>query len=312
MKKVILLLTALFFIANIYANDTISYFSTSDGIEIGYIQYGNEQLLNLVFIHGGPGDNSSSFRKMGKELSSNYRVTLFDARGCGLSTLQLSSEQLTISNYINDVFELLNHLKIDSTYILGHSFGGAIAVEFASVYPNKITQLVLSNPLISVKWAQNNRFEASYKTAQFENDTVKINVYKKYKSNKTISIWDEIKMLDSKQMWYDPSIIDSVFSYDYERLGYTQEQFESGFEIIISYYETGFFPNYSVLNKLKSLQVKTILISASHDQIISESDLKNAKHLIPNCTLLTINKSGHFPFLERPNEFKALIFNTRR
>lgn len=306
-KKLILILTILGFASSLIANETVSYFTTSDSIKIGYIQYGDEDLPNLVFIHGGPGDNSSSFRSMGRQLSTNFRVTLFDSRGCGLSTLNLSADKLAISNYVNDLKELLDHLKINQTILLGHSFGGAIAIEFASEYPNKITQLVLSNPLISAKWAQNNRFEESYKLALKENDTSKINVYNKFKLGDSIGIWDEAKMLDARLMWYNPDVIDSVFSYDYESLGYSQEAFESGFEIIISYYENGFFPNYSVFDKLKKLKVKTSIISGSHDLIISESNLTKACNELANCKIYNIEKSGHFPYLERPEEFKKII-----
>jgi proline iminopeptidase len=307
LTRIILIFTILSLFANTYANEKISYFTTSDSIEIGFIQYGNEKSPNLVFIHGGPGDNSSSFRGMAKQLSLDFRVTLFDSRGCGLSTLNLTTEELTISNYLNDLKELLEHLEIDRTTILGHSFGGAVAVEFASTYPTKIKQLVLSNPLISGLKAQQNRFEESYKFAKKENDTIKINTYKQWLSGDSITIWDEAKMLDVRHMWYNPDIIDSVFSYDYKSLGYSQEEFESGFEIILGYYESGFLPNYSVFDKLEHLKVKTIIIGASHDLIISSSDLRDASKSIPNCELYIIDKSGHFPFLEKPLEFKKLI-----
>lgn len=306
MKKIILALI-IGFSFSASAIESISYFITSDSIKIGYIQYGDENLPNLVFIHGGPGDNSSSFRSMGKQLSSNFRVTLFDSRGCGLSSLNVSPEKLTIPDYVNDIKELLDHLNISQAIVLGHSFGGAIAIEFASVYPNRIQQLVLSNPLISGRWAQNNRFEESYKLAMKENDTSKINTYKKYASGDSISIWDEAKMLDARLMWYNPDSIDSVFNYDYESLGYTQEGFEAGFDILISYYETGFFPNYSVFSKLNQLKVKTSIISASNDLIVSESNLQRACEEITNCQLYKVEKSGHFPFLERTEEFKKII-----
>ena len=295
------------FACNLKAIESISYFTTSDSIKIGYIQYGNDSLPNLVFIHGGPGDNSSNFRRMGRQLSSNFRVTLFDSRGCGLSTLNLNPDKLTIPNYVNDLKELLDHLKIESTAILGHSFGGAIAIEFASVYPDKVKQLILSNPLISVKWAQKNRFEESYKLALQENDTSKINSYNKFKSGESISIWDEAKMLDARLKWYNPRIVDSVFSYNYKSLGYSKEEFESGFDIIVIYYESGFFPNYSVVNKLSELKPNISIISASHDLIVSESDLERSSKLIPNCDVYKIEKSGHFPYLERPEEFKNVI-----
>ena len=295
-------------LANILmASETISYFTTSDSIKIGYIQYGDENLPNLVFVHGGPGDNSSSFRSMGKQLSTNFRITIFDSRGCGLSTSNLSPDKLTIANYVNDLKELLEELNIEKTILLGHSFGGAIAIEFTYVYPEKINHLILSNPFISGKWAQNNRFEESYKFAKQEKDKEKINVYKKFKAGKSISIWDEVKMLDARLMWYNPNIIDSLFSYDYKSLGYSQVQFESGFDIVVGYYESGFFPNYSVVNKLDQLKPKTSIISGSHDFIISESDLIKAHNLIPNCQIYRLDNSGHFPFLESPEAFKKTI-----
>ena len=307
MKKLILISILIGFYTSSFASELVSYFTTSDSIDIGYVQYGDENLPNLVFIHGGPGDNSSSFRNMGKLLSSNFRVTLFDSRGCGLSTNNLNYEKLQVSNYINDLKELLEHLEIERTTLLGHSFGGAIAIEFASVYPKFVNQLLLSNPLISGLKAQKNRFEESYKTALIEKDTLKINIYNKYKLGDSITIWDEAKMVDANQMWYNAEIIDSVFSYDYESYGYTQDQFDSGFDIIISYYENGFLPNYSVLDKLESLSVPTIIISASNDLIIKKTDLEFASKLIPKCQLFTIDKSGHFPFLEQPIQFEKII-----
>lgn len=298
----------LIFVDTTFANETISYFTTSDGIKIGYIQYGNENLPNLVFIHGGPGDNSADFRRMGKQLASNFHVTLYDSRGCGLSTKKLNVKDLKVSDYINDLKELLNHLEIDSTILLGHSFGGAIAIEFAVAYPGIVKQLVLANPFLSGLKIQKNRFEQSYQYALKENDTVKINAYHKYKSGDSITIWDEAKMTDARLRWYNPEIIDSVFSYDYKSLGYTKKNYEAGgFDIVIDYYKTGFFPFYSVIDKLSQLKVETIIISASHDFIISELDLKQAANLIPKCELHRIDKCGHIPYLERPDEFRKLI-----
>ena len=222
-------MTILCFLGNTYAKERVSYFTTSDSIEIGYIQYGNENLTNMVFVHGGPGDNSSSFRKMAKQLSSDFRVTLFDFRGCGLSTRNLATKDLTIPNYVNDIKELLDHLEIDSSILLGHSFGGAIAVEFASIYPNRIKQLILSNPFTSGLTAQKNRFEQSYKLALDENDTIKINAYDQWLAGDSITIWDEAKMLDSRLLWHNPKIANRAFTYNYKSLGYSQEEFESGF-----------------------------------------------------------------------------------
>lgn len=293
-----------------FAKDKISYFTTSDSIEIGYLQIGDRALPNLIFVHGGPGDNSSDFRVMAVELSKDYCVTVYDSRGCGFSQRGLSNQQLTIEKMVVDLTELLNHLSLKSAHILGHSYGGAVAMEFGLKYPEKVDKLILCNPVVSVMRARRNRMENSYQTALQENDTMKINVYNRYISGDSITIWDEFKMVDASHSWYNPNTMDSVSkTIRHRKLGYSKKTMAGAFYIVVGYYETGFFLNYSILERINELKCKVLIIAGSHDKLISVSDLTDLNDLISTSQMVVIEKCGHSPYLERPEEFQRAVKN---
>lgn len=188
----------------------IEHFTTSDSIRIGYVQLGSTSSPSLIFIHGGPGDNSSDFRSMAEKLSSTYHVIAFDSRGCGFSQRGLSNSQLTIDKMVNDVKELQDHLGLTSSMILGHSFGGAVAIEFSLLHPERVDKLILCAPVISAAKAQRNRMEIGYQDGLVEGDSAKIEIYQRYIMGDSISIQDEAKMISLSHSWHDPKILDSV------------------------------------------------------------------------------------------------------
>lgn len=97
----------------------------------------------IVMIHGG-GADSRDWTYLAPLLAKHYKVITFDSRGCGQSPSQTEA-----ANYIMDVLNLLNHLSIEKTVIIGHSIGGQIATEFALSYPQYLQELVLVAPALA-------------------------------------------------------------------------------------------------------------------------------------------------------------------
>jgi pimeloyl-ACP methyl ester carboxylesterase len=77
-------------------------------------------------------------------LAKHFKVITFDGRGAGKSPLPVGPV-----NYIQELLHLLDHLEIDQATLLGHSMGGQIVTEFALLYPNRVTELVLVAPSLS-------------------------------------------------------------------------------------------------------------------------------------------------------------------
>jgi pimeloyl-ACP methyl ester carboxylesterase len=96
----------------------------------------------LVLIHAGIAD-CRMWSAQTAALSANRRLVTFDLRGFGRSQIPASSVR-----HHEDVHALLAHLGIERTDIVGISFGGRVAIDFALAYPQHIRRLVLGAPSI--------------------------------------------------------------------------------------------------------------------------------------------------------------------
>ncbi|MGZ3699165.1 MAG: alpha/beta fold hydrolase [Bdellovibrionota bacterium] len=119
--------------------------ATADQIHGLYAQtYGNPKNQALVFLHGGPGFNSYSFEySTAEELSKRgYYVIVFDLRGSGRSE-KAPIESYTFPNAVADVRDILTHYPVKSPILLGHSYGGTLAIRYAEKYPEETRAVVL-------------------------------------------------------------------------------------------------------------------------------------------------------------------------
>ncbi|MDF2856230.1 MAG: alpha/beta hydrolase [Neobacillus sp.] len=83
--------------------------------------------IPIIFIHP-PLLTSANFTYQMKELSKNYKVIIFDIRGHGRS--EYSKQAITYSLIVDDIRNLLDHLRIEKAFICGYSTGGSIVCEF--------------------------------------------------------------------------------------------------------------------------------------------------------------------------------------
>ncbi len=94
----------------------------------------------VILLHGF-GEDSDIWKDQAADLSQYCQLILPDLPGSGQSQLLHSSgnEIITMNDYAEVLFALLNHLKIDKATVLGHSMGGYITLAFAEKYPGTLT-----------------------------------------------------------------------------------------------------------------------------------------------------------------------------
>ena len=118
--------------------------SEMGAIETGFVEVEGGQLYYetagtgpaLVLIHAGVAD-CRMWDEQVKVLSQHYRVIRYDTRGFGKTT----SQDVSFSNR-QDIVDLLKHLGIERTAILGNSRGGQIALDFTLEHPERVTALI--------------------------------------------------------------------------------------------------------------------------------------------------------------------------
>lgn len=123
-------------------------FARVNGVATYYEIHGSGSAATPVLLIHGNGGSIVSRRCQLHHFAATRRVIAVDSRGRGKS--EVGSERLTYELLADDVAALLDHLKIDSTDVLGHSDGGIIGLALAMRHPTKVRRLVSSSPNLRV------------------------------------------------------------------------------------------------------------------------------------------------------------------
>ncbi len=101
----------------------------------------------LVIIHGGPGGHVYNFeRTIGPQLEAFTTVIYYEQRGCGRSDQPLDPYTYSIEMLVSDLDELRQALGLDRINLLGFSFGGELALEYALAHPEHVERLIVQSP----------------------------------------------------------------------------------------------------------------------------------------------------------------------
>lgn len=116
-----------------------------NGLDVNYIQYGTGQ--DIILLHGW-GQNIEMMKPLGDGLSNRFRITILDLPGFGKSMEPL--EPWTIDKYELLLEDFVIKLNIKKPIVIGHSFGGRLAIRYSA--RNPIEKLVLfGSPCIRIK-----------------------------------------------------------------------------------------------------------------------------------------------------------------
>lgn len=106
------------------------------GVNINYVQYGEGK--DIILLHGW-GQNIAMMKPIGDYLCDRFRINIIDLPGFGESDEPKNT--WSISDYSDVVEEFVKKLDIKKPIIMGHSFGGRVAIRYSSNHP--IEKLVL-------------------------------------------------------------------------------------------------------------------------------------------------------------------------
>lgn len=118
-----------------------------DGHSMYWEVSGNPEGKSAVFLHGGPGGESSEQHRRLFD-PAKYRIVLLDQRGSGRSLPHASSPDADLStnttwHLVADLEALREHLNIERWLVLGGSWGSTLALAYAERHPSSVSELVL-------------------------------------------------------------------------------------------------------------------------------------------------------------------------
>ncbi len=255
---------------------------TVNGIQLYYEQHGKGKPLVLI---AGFTCDTTFWGTILDELAHHFQVTIFDNRGVGQS--DCPDHPYTIEMMANDALSLMDHLKLDKPYLLGHSMGGSIVQFLAVHHPQRFAKIVISNSLIKLK---------------------------------PIGIWAERFLLLLRQDQAPPRrIIESVLPWVYSNDFLANEpQVEQAIQLQLQHPHpitiTGFKHQLHALTTFDSstwfnqIKIPTLVIGSDEDLLCPQDSNRLAEGIV-DAQSFHFPRMGHLPHLEKPAEYKRVVLN---
>jgi pimeloyl-ACP methyl ester carboxylesterase len=121
------------------ASDPRDCFYDSQDLRLHYTDWGNEAALPIILLHGGR-DHGRSWDRIARALQPHFHVMAPDLRGHGDSEWAKGSSY-SLADHVYDLTHLVGAGR--NAVLVGHSFGGMIALAFAGTYPDRVSRLAV-------------------------------------------------------------------------------------------------------------------------------------------------------------------------
>lgn len=268
---------------------------TVNGVSLYYEIYGHG--TPLVVLYGGPGLDHAYLLPQMLKLANHYELVFYDQRGSGQSTGAVDSVSMTVSNFVVDLEGLRRALHLDKMNLLGHSWGGLLAMEYAVRYPQRVTKIILASSVgATSKWeipfAQNRE---ARRTPQDSAALVKIMGSEGF-AKRAPPVMQQFVKLFFRSYFHNQSLADSL------SLTFTPETAQNVLPILALMSKQ--IASYDLRPQLRKLSCPVLILHGDDDPI----PLKYAEETracIPGSRLVVLKNCGHFSYIEAPDQFFA-------
>jgi proline iminopeptidase len=251
---------------------------------IFYKTYGRGQ--PLLIMHGGPGADHLYMLSL-KELSKQYRLIFVDHRGNGKSKIS-DYATLNFEYFTADIENLRKHLSINKWAVLGHSFGGMVAQEYALRYSDKLTHLILVDTGCNARIVQEDAPQVLKNWGYSESS---VNWADRFFNGELSTYQIPYALLRFGKAYYYklslPTLIGSL------RGKHNPKTFLKWFG--------SNFRGWDISENIKNIDVPTLIIAGDHDFQFPPEHQKFIAEQIKNSTLKIINEAGHNTPIECPH-----------
>jgi len=228
----------------------------------------HESKKNIIILHGW-GLSGKTYSRL-IELFKKEGCLVFapDLPGFGSEPLQKPSTEL--NDYVKFVHDFIMKHKMQKVILIGHSFGGRVAIKYAFEHPKNVSKLILTGvPVIRKKSLQKQlAFIAAIVGGKF------------------LSLFPQTAREFFRKILYF-----MIGEWDYYKSGPLKQVFKNIIgEDLVQY--------------IQKIKIPTLLIWGKDDRLVSASSVEKIKNYIPHAKVIIVSKTGH----KLPYENAALFF----
>jgi proline-specific peptidase len=271
-------------------------FATSDGRRLAYRREGSGPIL--VCHPGGPGYSGLTLTPL-LELADARTVVLVDPRGTGGSDRAASYE---LDDYVSDLDELRAHLGLEQLDLLGHSHGGVVSIAYASTHPERVRRLVLVGAPVrfSEEYAaaareriESRAHEPWYEEAVAAHATMRAGDY----ANE-----DELTQLDRTRF---PLYFADFGEREERHLDATAETRNA--DATRAFFNTTSTGAFDLRPRLAEITAPALVLAGERDFVAGPVSARELADGLRDARVLVLERCGHYPFVETPDEFRRAV-----
>ncbi len=297
------------------------------GKNIWYDIYGAEHSDTLLYLHGGPGASCLDFVNQAKALSGKMRVVIFDQLGVLRSDAIAESESYSMEYQVEMIEEMRKILGIEKWSVLGHSYGGMLAVLYASACPDSVHKIILECP--SLWFEDSARSTAEYLSEHIHslNNGEAVKLWEKVRfadyQDKTEVVWDLSALLgyvtDMELRFYLHGITLEEYEMSMDTTDIANEMWSKGEQHLKKLLEAQPEPAGSAQKKvmmtdnllpvIPRIAAPMLLINGKYDPACTRNQIEYIMNNAQNVTQAVFEDSGHFPRLEEAEKYTNTVLS---
>lgn len=268
---------------------TPKFVTAADGARVAYYAPAAVKGVPLLVLSGGPGTDSRYMRVGGAldRLADSRSLVSFDQRGTGRSSA--ADGGATIDRYVEDLERIRQAIGAPRLDLMGHSFGGYLAIAYTAKYPYRVRGLVL------VDSAQPKLGDVVQLLADIYPDRIEA-----WRA-KRATLGDD-----------NPSSASATFM----RMEFVTEKALADYLAAVADHRDNMSVNNALRRDMEKLdywpQVRrftqpTLIVHGRFDAVVAPSNGWKLHQAIPGSTFRIIESAGHLPHIEKPAEFLAVV-----
>ena len=259
----------------------------------------------IILLHGGPSFDHHYLLPDMDRLADAFRLMYYDQRGRGQSVGHVQPVAVSIQSEMDDLEALRAHVHLEQAAVLGHSWGGLLAMEYALRHPERVSHLILLNTAPASY--DDCRVFVQERDAHAPDDT---EARRALRARPAFAEGD----LELRALYYriyyqatlrSPELLDRLI--EHLQVGWTKDGVLNaeaiGDQLWNETYES---TGYNLLPELTRLRIPTLIIRGDYDFV----PLACAAHIaeaISGASLVVLRDCGHFSYLERPDEVSQAL-----
>jgi proline iminopeptidase len=275
-------------------------------------QFGEKNEEAMLYLHGGPGASCLDFcYEQAQWLGEKLRIIAMDQRGVLRSDPLEDGTDFGLNDIIADCEALRVQLGIQSWTVLGHSYGGYVALKYAYDHPHSVKKVIFEAPSFDLGWSAKSMIQQAL---PFLDTGHEYNQYINEISYSTKELWHAIEKIyneigeENKDSIYLKSLEPHELNSIYEKAQLPDGSWERTLLHTTKLEEEGMIFE-SLLPLLPLVKQPSLLLHGKFDPVLCKHQKEYFMENAPASKTVVFAHSAHFPRLEEPQKYRDEVIS---